>query len=85
MRNLFFFFLISLSQITQAQFQYPVTRKVDVKDNYHGTLIADPYRWLEDDNSEDTHQWVNAQNQVTSTYLSTIPFRNAVKIGRAHV
>ena len=79
MRNLFFFFLISLSQITQAQFQYPVTRKVDVKDNYHGTLIADPYRWLEDDNSEDTHQWVNAQNQVTSTYLSTIPFRNAVK------
>ena len=62
-----------------TQFNYPSTRKVDVKDNYHGTLIADPYRWLEDDNSEDTHKWVNAQNQVTSTYLSAIPFRNAVK------
>jgi prolyl oligopeptidase len=50
-----------------------------VKDDYHGTSIADPYRWLEDDNSEETHNWVLAQNQVTNSYLSTIPFRNAVK------
>ncbi|MDQ3276741.1 MAG: hypothetical protein M3Q06_00335, partial [Bacteroidota bacterium] len=48
----------------QAQLQYPVTRKVDTVDNYHGTTVADPYRWLEDDNSEETKAWVKAQNKV---------------------
>mgnify|MGYP000645361601 CR=1 FL=1 len=79
MRPLFFALFLLSSQCCFAQLKYPVTQKGDVKDNYHGTLIADPYRWLEDDNSEATHQWVNAQNQVTGSYLAAIPFRNAVK------
>ena len=79
MRPLFFALLVFASQYCFAQLKYPVTQKVDVKDNYHGTIIEDPYRWLEDDNIEATHQWVNAQNQVTGSYLAAIPFRNAVK------
>ena len=56
-------FLLLLATAAQAQFQYPVTKKVDTVDNYHGTTIADPYRWLEDDNSEETKAWVKEQNK----------------------
>lgn len=63
----------------QAQLRYPETRKVKVEDNYFGTTIADPYRWLEDDNSEETKAWVSAQNQVTNEYLSQIRNREKVK------
>ena len=45
----------------------------------HGTKIADPYRWLEDDHSEETGEWVKAQNQVTFNYLEQIPYRDAIK------
>lgn len=62
-----------------AQLVYPVTKKADVTDNYHGINLADPYRWLEDDNSEETKSWVTAQNKVTFDYLSKIPFRDKVK------
>jgi len=48
---------------------YPVTAKVAQTDNYHGTTVADPYRWLEDANSAETKQWVDAQNAVTQGYL----------------
>ncbi|TFW29814.1 S9 family peptidase [Massilia arenosa] len=58
---------------------YPVTKKVDQTDTYHGTVIADPYRWLEDANSDETHQWVEAQNKVTQAYLGQIPQREAIK------
>ncbi|UXH77284.1 prolyl oligopeptidase family serine peptidase [Roseateles amylovorans] len=54
---------------------YPVTRKVEQTDNYHGTVIADPYRWLEDDNSADTKAWVQAQNAVTDKFLAAMPQR----------
>ncbi|RYZ24122.1 MAG: S9 family peptidase [Chitinophagaceae bacterium] len=54
---------------------YPVTRKVDTVTDYHGQKIADPYRWLEDDRSEETKQWVAAQNKVTFSYLDQIPYR----------
>lgn len=60
-------------------FQYPETRKGEVVDNYHGIKVADPYRWLEDDMSEETGAWVKAQNEVTFAYLESIPFRNKVK------
>jgi len=56
-------------------FSYPETQKVDTVDNYFGTQVADPYRWLEDDNSEQTKAWVVAQNKVTFDYLKAIPFR----------
>jgi prolyl oligopeptidase len=58
---------------------YPVTRKVDQQDNYHGTVVADPYRWLEDANSAETREWVEAQNKVTQAYLAQIPNRDAIK------
>ena len=57
---------------------YPQTAKVDVSDNYHGTVVADPYRWLEDDNSAETAAWVVAENEVTFDYLSQIPYRPAI-------
>lgn len=59
--------------------KYPESKKVDVIDDYHGTKISDPYRWLEDDNSPETKAWVQAQNKVTQDYLATIPFRKDVK------
>ena len=70
--------LLAVQQIG-AQLQYPATRKVDTVDIYHGTSVADPYRWLEDDNSDETKAWVKAQNTVTQGYLSQIPYRDKVR------
>ena len=55
--------------------QPPQTRKDATTDNYFGTEVADPYRWLEDDRSDETAAWVEAQNRATSYYLGHIPFR----------
>ncbi len=63
----------------QGKFDYPTTRKDKVSDDYHGTTVADPYRWLEDDMSEETAAWVKAQNELTFSYLDKIPFREALK------
>ncbi len=62
----------------QDEIKYPVTKKVDQVDEYFGTSVADPYRWLEDDNSEETAEWVIAENAVTDAYLSEIPFREKI-------
>ena len=59
----------------QAAIQYPATKTVDHVDTYHGTTVADPYRWLEDDTSPETAAWVEAQNKVTFAYLDKIPYR----------
>jgi len=58
---------------------YPHTRKCDQVDNYHGVTIADPYRWLEDLDSEETKAWVEAQNEVTFAYLNQIPAKETLK------
>jgi len=58
---------------------YPVAKKVDQTDNYHGTVVADPYRWLEDANSAETKAWVDAENKVTQAYLAQIPQREAIR------
>ncbi len=58
---------------------YPETARGEVVDNYFGTEVPDPYRWLEDDNSEATAAWVAAENAVTEDYLSQIPFRDAIR------
>jgi len=57
---------------------YPETKKADVSDSYFGTIVSDPYRWLENDTSAETKEWVAAQNAVTSHYLEQIPFRDAI-------
>ncbi|NIM91159.1 MAG: prolyl oligopeptidase family serine peptidase [Candidatus Aminicenantes bacterium] len=62
-------------QVEQAALTYPVTKKVDQVDDYFGTKVADPYRWLEDDTAEDVKAWVREQNKVTFDYLENIPFR----------
>ncbi len=61
------------------KFDYPVSRMGDVVDDYHGTKIADSYRWLEDDNAADTKAWVAAQNKVTFGFLGTIPQREGIR------
>ncbi|MBO0932884.1 S9 family peptidase [Fibrella sp. HMF5036] len=58
---------------------YPNTRKSDHVDTYHGTPVADPYRWLEDDRSAETAEWVKAENKVTFDYLSQIPYRKQLQ------
>jgi prolyl oligopeptidase len=58
---------------------YPTTATVNQVDDYHGTLVADPYRWLEDPNSDESKAWVEAQNQVTFAYLNDIPMRDTLK------
>ena len=58
---------------------YPATKTVDQVDDYFGTKVADPYRWLEDDRSSETEAWVKAENAVTFGYLDQIPFRAALK------
>lgn len=64
---------------TEMKFQYPETKKVDTVDNYFGVEVADPYRWLEDDNSDETKVWVVEQNKLTFSYLDSIPFRQKIK------
>jgi prolyl oligopeptidase len=58
---------------------YPVARKSDQVDDYHGVKVADPYRWLEDLDSEETRKWVEAENNLTFAYLAEIPARNTIK------
>jgi prolyl oligopeptidase len=82
--KLFFVFIMSTILVT-AQSQkpgkivYPNAKKVDSVDIYFGKEVNDPYRWLEDDNSEETASWVEAENNITKNYLESIPFRNKLK------
>jgi prolyl oligopeptidase len=57
---------------------YPKPKTVEQVDDYHGVKVADPYRWLEDTDSADTHAWVEAENKVTFGYLEQIPYRKAI-------
>ncbi|HQP04833.1 MAG: S9 family peptidase [Bacteroidales bacterium] len=57
---------------------YPETKKTDVTDTYFGVIVADPYRWLENDTADEVENWVKEQNKVTSTYLEQIPFRKQI-------
>lgn len=63
----------------QEALTYPETRKDSVIDTYFGEQVADPYRWLEDDRSDETAAWVKAQNEVTFGYLDKIPFREKLR------
>ncbi|MDX2442762.1 MAG: prolyl oligopeptidase family serine peptidase [Bacteroidales bacterium] len=76
---LFAVVFVQLWSCQQSGFNYPVAEKVDQVDTYFGTDVSDPYRWLEDDNSEETMAWVKAQNEVTFSYLNAIPYKNKIK------
>ena len=82
-RALFGASLLSCTVVFPAPAQtapaYPSTRRVSQVDDYHGSSIADPYRWLEDTDSPETKAWVQEQNKVTFGYLSTIPERTAIR------
>lgn len=71
--------LIMHSCTNRTNIEYPETRQDTIVDNYWGTQVPDPYRWLEDDRSAETEAWVVAQNQVTYSYLEQIPFRSKLK------
>jgi len=58
---------------------YPETKKDYTTDNYFGTRIADPYRWLENDTSTETKNWVDEENKITQNYLEQIPYREDIK------
>ena len=66
-------------QEVMENIEYPQTKKINHIDKYHGMEVEDPYRWLEDDNSEETGEWVEAQNQVTFGFLDKIDFRDDLK------
>ncbi|HEX4567293.1 MAG TPA: prolyl oligopeptidase family serine peptidase, partial [Vicinamibacterales bacterium] len=71
--------LLLTTAITAQQLTYPAPHKINQVDDYHGTKVADPYRWLEDDNSQETAAWVKSENAVTFPYLEKIPFRAALQ------
>ncbi len=81
MRKAFLSFLVLSFMISCSEkpIQYPPTKKGDVKDTYFGTVVEDPYRWLEDDNSTETAEWVKTQNQLTFGYLEKLPNREQIK------
>lgn len=66
-------------QPKKEKLNYPMTKKVDTVDVYFGHEVADPYRWLEDDRSEETGEWVKAQNEVTQAYFEKLPYRSKVE------
>ncbi|SDW12507.1 prolyl oligopeptidase [Lutibacter oricola] len=86
MKNLFLLTLVGVLMVACnsdskkiVDLKYPTTKKVDTVTNYFGTDVKDPYRWLEDDMSEETALWVGEQNKVTFDYLSNIPYRDELK------
>lgn len=86
MKKIIITLALSFAMISNAQskkdikgIKYPATKKIDHVDNYFGTEVKDPYRWLEDDRSPETESWVKEQNKVTYSYLDQIPYRNTLK------
>ena len=63
----------------QGKFEYPKPRRGSQVDDYHGTAVADPYRWMEATESAETTAWIEAENKLTDEYLATIPEREKIK------
>src|SRR5437870_4140564 len=73
--------LVGSAIAADAPPRYPETRRGDQVDDFHGTKVADPYRWLEQDvrKSDDVKKWVEAENEVTFAYLKSIPEREVIQ------
>ncbi|HKM94044.1 MAG TPA: prolyl oligopeptidase family serine peptidase [Prolixibacteraceae bacterium] len=79
MRKLLFLLLVMIAfGCSKPSVNYPEIRKDNVVDTYFGVEVNDPYRWLEDDNSDETMAWVEAQNQVAFNYLEALPYREKI-------
>ncbi len=72
-------FFLSQCKSPGAKLTYPETKKVTQSDTYFGTVVNDPYRWLENDTSAETKAWVQAEQEVTEKYLSQIPYREKIR------
>lgn len=72
--------LIITAQKMNPILTYPSTKRDSVTDNYHGTFVADPYRWLEDENSPETNDWIAAQNKNTDQYFAQVPFYKSLEM-----
>ena len=73
-------FLASCDTVKESSdLTYPITQKVEQSDDYFGTTVLDPYRWLENDTSAKTEKWVARQNTFTNTFLEAIPFRSQLR------
>ena len=77
---LFIAIILTFSQCKSptAKLTYPETKKGTQSDNYFGTTVSDPYRWLENDTSAETKEWVKTEQNFTENYLSKIPFREKI-------
>ncbi len=75
----FYYFQKQGNMEKQVIWNYPKAKKVDVVDNYFGTKVPDPYRWMEDENSPDVKKWIKEENELTFDYLSKIPYRKKIK------
>jgi prolyl oligopeptidase len=69
----FILILLGLMKNSFAQFSYPLTKTVDSSDTWHNITIKDPYRWMEDLNSDDTKNWFKQQNDYTNSILDKLP------------
>jgi prolyl oligopeptidase len=89
MKHLLFFVILGLVALScnktdkkplpLMKVNYPETKTIDHTDNYFDSIVPDPYRWLEDDRSTETGEWVKSQNEVSFDYLNKIPFRGAIR------
>src|ERR1044072_2262543 len=71
--------LLAQASPRPMQLTYPTSKKIDHADEYHGVKVTDPYRWLEDLDSEETKKWVEAQNKVTFGWLERVPGRERIR------
>ncbi|NUN10424.1 MAG: S9 family peptidase [Ignavibacteriaceae bacterium] len=79
MKKVFLLFVFCFLAGYAQTIKYPEARKTEQTDNYFGTVVADPYRWLEDETSAETKEWISQQVGTTEEYLAAIPYRNAIK------
>jgi prolyl oligopeptidase len=80
LRTLLLIAAAAVAPLAEAQrLQYPVSKKGDIVDDYHGTTVADPFRWMENLGSTETAAWIRAQNTVTNGYLEKLPYRETLR------
>ncbi|RKD92738.1 prolyl oligopeptidase family serine peptidase [Mangrovibacterium diazotrophicum] len=78
MKRLIYLLTLTLMASCNQKLNYPTTKKQDITDDYFGTVVEDPYRWLENDTAPETEEWVKEQNEVTFGYLSKLPNRDKI-------